>query len=280
VATVAILVSETRNEATHLNGRQSAKPHESKETESVHFDQKTKPHRENPYALLILGVAFVSISFVIAIQAIRGLTSTGLAELTVENPVKDLGPTAQNQSLKTAFILTNKSSNQIDITAIKASCGCTTEKISESEILPGASTRLDVTVRTGVSRNNLRSQVTITYRGHKAEELKQLILEVRALVIADYEIEPMFLEFTEGNPKTTVIEIKSTNDTNFKVEEVVVSRKGFKTVIEKTTPNLTKIAVKFEPKTYDINGGVSELTIRTNNQNQPICTLPIKILKK
>jgi hypothetical protein len=59
-------------------------------------------------------------------------------ELTVENPVFDFGEIPEGESLEHVFTFRNTGNENLLISRVRTSCGCTAALLSASEVPPGA----------------------------------------------------------------------------------------------------------------------------------------------
>jgi len=99
--------------------------------------------------------------------------------LVVEPAEHDFGKAVQNKTLTKEFVLKNTGTEELVISEVATSCGCTVAQLSTKTLKPGASTPLTVNLETRTYNGKLERWVTIASND---AETKQLQLKVSAEV--------------------------------------------------------------------------------------------------
>lgn len=71
---------------------------------------------------------------------------TGAPMIDVDNPVHDSGRLFGVSAVTHGFIISNLGDEPLSILDVRTSCGCTTTALSKSDLAPGESVELEVTV--------------------------------------------------------------------------------------------------------------------------------------
>ena len=68
--------------------------------------------------------------------------------MVFENPVIDFGKVMQGKMLKHVFDFSNQGSGTLEILSVEAVCGCQTTTLSDKQIQPGQSSRIEISIDT------------------------------------------------------------------------------------------------------------------------------------
>jgi hypothetical protein len=101
--------------------------------------------------------------------------------LVVEPPTHDFGKVLQNKTVTKEFTIKNTGTEDLVISEVTTSCGCTAASLTTKSLKPGASTALGVSVDTRSTPGKLERYVTIT--SNDAQK-KTLVVTVSADVQA------------------------------------------------------------------------------------------------
>jgi len=77
--------------------------------------------------------------------AISGAEAAGVPALSVEPQSLDFGTMEQHEAKQSFLTLTNTGSAELNITKVHSTCGCTVATPAKNVLMPGESTRVDVT---------------------------------------------------------------------------------------------------------------------------------------
>lgn len=93
----------------------------------------------------------------------------------------------KNDPLTTKMQVKNVGDQVLSITEVKAACGCTSTNVGKSDLKPGESTFIDITLRTSGLANNLHKTIRI---GSNDPETPSKIIHIRANVVALLQLSP------------------------------------------------------------------------------------------
>ncbi|TFH11415.1 MAG: DUF1573 domain-containing protein [Candidatus Atribacteria bacterium] len=82
--------------------------------------------------------------------------------ITVSEPVYDFGSVYEGIAVAKTFVIENAGNEVLEITGIRASCGCTTADLETNEVNPGESVDLDVLVNTTSFSGTISKTITVT----------------------------------------------------------------------------------------------------------------------
>ena len=139
----------------------------------------------------------------------------------------DWGEVDGNQtSLKAKVKIKNAGNEQLNITEVKPTCGCTTAPLDKNELKPGEIATLDITLRTGGSGNELSKTIRIMSNDPKEA---QKVLWLKCKIKRDFQILPnkffSFQDMTVGNDKTEKVTIKNNSKEVIKLYDFKVEPK-------------------------------------------------------
>lgn len=122
--------------------------------------------------------------------------------------------TPKDDPLKASVNIKNVGTENLIINEVKAGCGCTTAKLEEikSNLAPGESTTLPVTLRLGSNQGDLTKTVRISSNDPNA---KDKILYLKAKVFHPISVNPTYFTYNEmkvGSESTAAVKIKNNTD--------------------------------------------------------------------
>ena len=94
---------------------------------------------------------------------------------------------SKNDPLKTKIEIKNIGDKVLIISEVKASCGCTSTNLGKSELNPGESTSIDVTLRTSGNVNNIHKTIRVNSNDPNNG---QQIIHLKANVVALLQLTP------------------------------------------------------------------------------------------
>jgi len=121
--------------------------------------------------------------------------------LTVTPGSHDFGRILQHTKVETTFTVQNQADHPIELTSVKANCGCTVPVPDRTELKPGESAEIHVTFDAGYFLGRQEKAVYIT-----TSESKRYTVFIYANVVREYSFEPALLRLKgdSGLQKRTV----------------------------------------------------------------------------
>ncbi len=129
-----------------------------------------------------------SIIFCLALALSFGFLSAQPKIEVVGGDTYDWGVvSSKNDPLKAKIEVKNVGDQVLTITEVRASCGCTSTNLGKSDLKPGESTFLDVTLRTSGHVNNLHKTIRV---GSNDPANSSKIIHIKANVVALLQLTP------------------------------------------------------------------------------------------
>lgn len=117
--------------------------------------------------------------------------------------------TPKDDPLKAKIKITNTGTEKLIISEVKPGCGCTTAPLDKSELNPGDTATLDVTLRIGGSQNQVIKSIRINSNDPKAS---QKFLYLKANVIHPLQLSQPYFTFNHlqvGQEDVSTIRLKN-----------------------------------------------------------------------
>lgn len=166
------------------------------------------PGRLRTHLLLILSLLSVAAS---------ALAAPGIV---IADPEHDFGRRRSGERIEHSFRIRNSGSDALEITGIRASCGCTTAQKKNLRVAPGASVDLPVEVDL-TGRSGPQNQF-ITFTTNDPEN-RTVSLRMKGHAVADIEIEPRTLNLglvDPEQPSPGTVTLRSTTGSPFEIHSV------------------------------------------------------------
>lgn len=153
----------------------------------------------------------------------------------VGGATKDWGKVTPKQSpLKHEMIIKNVGNQTLKITRVKPTCGCTTAPLNKSELKPGETTTIDVTLSIQGNSGKMHKQIAIESNDPNNSYLNYMLI---ADVVLPLTVSPTtyipFNDLQVGTESIAKLKIKNTSDAN-----IVLSK--FQTNMPEIQLNLNK----------------------------------------
>lgn len=206
--------------------------------------------------------------------------AAGWAESCFAEKGHDFGPVPRGAKVHHDFVMTNRLSEPVTIVNVRASCGCTTGRASNTLIQPGQTTVVEAEMDT---KNFVGPKATtlfvtlVTASGQEGEAR----LGVQSLILSDVVLNPGTIEFgavSRGQTPSQVLTIDRVGSPSWKAERMVSSSRAINAKLQETVRNGSNVGyvltVSLRP---DAPAGMirDEIRILTNDAESP--SIPIMI---
>lgn len=132
----------------------------------------------------------------VVLSFVLGLSITlvySQAEIKFDRTDHDFGEVPENSYPKTTFKFYNKGNKPLQLTGVKASCGCTSPLWTDKEVQPGDSGKIDVTFNTnGYSNKEFAKSVIVTTNIMNGNQPYQEVLYIHGKVVVKEKIIPQY----------------------------------------------------------------------------------------
>jgi hypothetical protein len=234
-------------------------------------------HRSSIAGTIVLGVLFAGAS-----GASFWLANREQDGLIPDEWIKDLGEFPQQTEAHTRFALKNNTGEPISLIRVEPNCACTGAILGATELAPGESSEVRVSVATGEHRGPLASKLHVLYRPKEREELKVLRLAVGPTVVPQYEVEPGALYFDLKRPIQHDVRVAAAHGSRVKVLRAYVTHAAFEAeIVEKPgAQEATVVRVRLIPERWTDDLVGQSLVIDTDSKQQPTHRVPITVFAR
>jgi hypothetical protein len=192
----------------------------------------------------------------------------------------DFGPIPRGAKVKHQFVLTNRLKEPLTIVNVRASCGCTSGRASESVVAPGATAVVEAQMdtRSFVDRKETTLFVDLTTASGQEAEVR---LGVSSTILSDVVLNPGSVDFgavLKGQTPTRTLTIDRIGAPNWRVEKMVSASKVIDAQMVESARNGSLVSytltVSLKP---DAPAGVvrDEIRVETNDPETASITLPV-----
>lgn len=173
-------------------------------------------------------------------------TAPAFAQLKWEKPWQDFDRSPADGHLEVNFAFQNTGKDTIKIQSIRSSCGCTTARLDEKTIAPGARGKLMAKFSFGNRKGPHRKLITVKSDDGQVQELNFVVTIHEALAVAPALVfwkrgqppEPRAAELT-AEPGTTV-RVKSVTSSNPRVTATLQTVKAGERYVLSVKPTDTE----------------------------------------
>jgi uncharacterized protein DUF1573 len=232
---------------------------------------------------LIILIPLATGVFIWAEMPRRPLDETTLEEhpLAVSPTHLDFGPLAEDAGPALTAVLTNHSRLSLSVIDVATTCGCTAPFLSRTEIEPGGSAKLIVTVHPSPSEKLIHGQVQMTYRLASSVAPQRLSIPVDARVEPEFTMEPQSIVFTEDESSQQEVCLVRGRDKSLELAGVEIRDGRFSCQIgggqSGWQNGVLRILVNFRAAAGGSLERTTQLIVKTTNRLHPVETVAIHI---
>jgi hypothetical protein len=223
--------------------------------------------------VVLVGVALVS-------GTARDASAAGWADGLFSEQGHDFGPVARGAKVHHPFVLTNRLEEPVTILNLRASCGCTTGKPSQTTIPPGqrAVIEAEMDTRNFTGKKATTLFVTLVTAGGQEAEVR---LAISSTILSDIVLNPGTIDFgsvTKGQATQKVLTIDRVGAPQWRVERMLSACRAIDASMVETARNSSTVSyaltVTLKP---DAPAGVlrDEIRVVTNDPESP--GIPIQV---
>ncbi|HUU70531.1 MAG TPA: DUF1573 domain-containing protein [Planctomycetota bacterium] len=207
------------------------------------------------------GCCVVAVFAVLLQAAYAGEAPAEAPKIQFESLQHDFGQVAQFTPNEHVFKFKNEGTAILRIERVHANCGCTAALVSQDSLEPGEAGELKVTFNSQDFAGEVHKSVTVTSND---PERKDVILQIKANVIADLVCTPLALNFREvgtaNAPSELVVKAFSPSGKKFKIVSATPSADYLKAEIvdpqKDEDPYQVRVTVAGNPPTGMFNATV------------------------
>ena len=190
--------------------------------------------------------------------------------LQFQAPVHDFGRVRNGEVVKHAYAFSNVGNQVLEITDVRASCGCTTMGGWTRQVRPGETGSIPIQLNTSTFEGPVSKSVTVTCNDPKQPTV---ILQMKATVWKPFEVQPQFavLNTTADAPsKSTTVRIVNNTGEALTLSAPVSSNPSLAADLKTVQAGKEyELAVRTVPPLAAGNTG-GTITLQTSSTNNPV----------
>ena len=204
---------------------------------------------------------------------IEKLSSDQNPEIFFGNPDFNFGKIFKGEKVKHVYEFENRGKRILKISKVKTSCGCTAAILTDKDVPPGKTGKIETTFNSGTSRGNVKKTITVTSNDPNSPAYR---LSISGEIIEEISAKPHNINFGSIyiNAETDkIITINSLTESNFNIKKIT-SSKAFAnaSIVEKNDEGYKiKVTLKGNHKMGRFSGSVH---LETDSPRQPKVTVP------
>src|SRR3954469_3307947 len=172
--------------------------------------------------------------------------SANWAEGLFAEKAHDFGPVPRGGKFRHDFVLTNRLAEPLTILNIRASCGCTTGRVSSSQVMPGqaATVEAEMDTRNFVGVKATVLHVTLVTAAGKEAEAR---LGLSANILSDIVLNPGTIDFgpaVRGQAAEQSLTVDRVGMSSWKVERMVSTSRALRGQLVETARNESTVQYK------------------------------------
>jgi hypothetical protein len=192
-----------------------------------------------------------------------------------ETQTFDFGTADSQSSVTHTFVLQNIGDTTLEITNIRAACGCTVANVSSREVPPGGTSELTAVLNLQGRQGYQSKSITITSND---PENSNYIVTMAGTATRAVSITPdrlMFGQITSGQEVSLPIDIESTGETPVTIQQIETGSENI-TVEQESSADGKRIRLNVKMR-GGIRPGDQNTTIRlvTSHPERPVIDIPV-----
>lgn len=199
------------------------------------------------------------------------------AGLSCAEPVFRFGKLGPDKTVPHTFVLTNASGQAVQISAVRAGCGCLATTLASNTVAPGGTVNLEVVMTLAGRKGPQRKLVFVEVNSNSAAPLR---LEFEGTVVPPIVAQPEGIHFgtlaETGDVEREVV-LSASEDNTFQIRNVTCPSSQFGAVFE--TREAGKQYVVRIRSAGPRNRGTTSASVRveTDHPAMPFLTLPVTV---
>jgi len=204
---------------------------------------------------------------------IEKLSSDQNPEIFFENPDFNFGKIFKGVKVKHIYKFENRGKSILTISKVKTSCGCTAAVITDKNVLPGKTEKIEATFNTRSYRGNVRKSITVMSNDPNSPKYK---LSLSGEIIEEISAKPQTINFGSIHINEEIdknVTIKSLTEYNLNITKITSSKPFVNaSIAEKNEGGYNiKVTLKDNLKVGRFSGNIS---LETDSPRQPKLIVP------
>ena len=203
--------------------------------------------------------------------------------LTFGRSVVEMGLLLQEEEVRPPLELVNRGTNNVLITGVSSTCGCTVvpESFLGKVIPAGGHVAVPLSYHAGRADGPVSARVQVI--GEREGRRETAWVQLRGEVVAELTVEPKVVDFgvlSPGEERTRLVAIRPKACTNLVVRSARSNRLGFEVMLGETTASAsndaTSLTVKCKsPLTSGRQSISGEVILETSSKRTPVVRIPV-----
>ncbi len=193
--------------------------------------------------------------------------------IVFDTPTYDFGRMMSGNPVRHDFWFTNRGNQPLEITAVRASCGCTTAGQWDKLVEPGKTGKIPVVVTTEKFRGEVSKTVTVTTNAPGQE---QITLWVKGTLWQPVEMNPNYLNFgsiIDNKERTLMVDITNNLEDPIELKNPKCDNPLYRLEIEPVEPGKKfKLRVTALPP-FKLGQNPGNITVETSSPSAAKLTL-------
>lgn len=199
------------------------------------------------------------------------------AGLTCAEPVFRFGKQGPDKTVPHTFVLTNASGQAVQVSAVRAGCGCLAARLATNTVAPGGTVNLEVVMTLAGRKGPQRKLVFVEFNSKSAAPLR---LELEGTVVPPIVAQPEGVHFgtlAENGEVEREVMLSASEDNTFQIRNVTCPSSQFGAVFE-TREAGRKYAVRIRSAGPRSRGTTSaSVRVETDHPAMPFLTIPVTV---
>ena len=197
-------------------------------------------------------------------------THTAGPKIQFATPVHDFGKIKGGEVVKYTYVFTNIGDRLLEVTSVRASCGCTTAGEWSRQVEPGKTGSIPIEFNSGNFSGQVAKSITVTCNDTNQPTV---VLQLKASIWKPIDVTPQFaaLNVTSESPsKATTVRIVSNEEAPLTLSAPESNNRAFATELRTNQPGKEfELIVKTVPP-LPAGNVQGQITMKTSSTNMPV----------
>lgn len=194
--------------------------------------------------------------------------------IACDEPIYDFGSADNSTSIDHTFVIENIGDTTLEITNIRAACGCTVANVSTRSIPPGGTSEL--TANLNLRGRNGRQSKGITISSNDPENPSFVVTLVgnatSAISLSTERI--MFGQLNAGQETSTPLEIRTADNVTMNITGIETGHEAISVEEETGADGVKRLQVSLKGPAQP-GPFTSNIKVMTDNPNRPVIDIPV-----
>jgi hypothetical protein len=197
-------------------------------------------------------------------------------KLVCDEPVYEFGEVDNTKKIEHDFIIRNEGDATLNISDVKAACGCTVANVSTKLVAPGESSTISAVLNLSGKDGPMNKRITVHSNDPKSKQMT-LSLKGKATSLVSYSPRSMMTpSLVYGESATNIITVTSLEDTPLEVTIENIGSKHLEAeLLESENDKEAKVRVITKPS-LPKGATTGRLVLKTSTSARPLINVPFR----